>query len=291
MIVSHSILSDGSSEAAALPPTTIGIAGGHGGIGSLFARLLGAAGFDVLVSDRATALSNAELAARCDLALVAVPLRATPPVLAEMAPRVRPGAALVSLGSLMEPAAAALEQCAGETFLLHPLFGPGRKSLRDARLALAASGDGARQAWLRHWLREQGAGIVITTPPEHDRAMAAAQALLHSSYAALTPEIMALPGGDPLAWASPTLHAQLSLMARILRQDARLYGELLALNRHAPAAIDRLIARLTALRAAAADGPDAVAALFTAARDTLGSHGATLAEEGDRLLGEGETNS
>src|SRR5579883_3318821 len=83
---------------SAPPPAVIGIAGGYGGIGSLFARLLGASGAEVLLSDRETALSNTALAARCDLTLVAVPLRATPAVLAEMAPRVRPDAALVSLG-------------------------------------------------------------------------------------------------------------------------------------------------------------------------------------------------
>jgi prephenate dehydrogenase len=256
-------------------------------MGSLFARLLTAAGATVHISDRDTPLDNAALAERCDLNLVAVPLRVTPAVLAELAPRLRPGAALASLGSLMEPSLPVLQECTGEAFLLHPLFGPGRKTLHGAALALAPLRAGPHGEWLLDVLRQQGAGIVETAPEQHDRAMAVAQALLHGSYAALAPQIMAaLPGDDPLAWASPTLRLHLALMSRILHQNPRLYGDLLALNRHTPAAIDALTARLATLRAAVADGPDAVAALFTAARDALGAHGPALATEGDRALGE-----
>lgn len=267
---------------------TIGIVGGRGGIGSLFARLFGADGLDVLISDRDTALRNTDLAARCDLLAVAVPLRVMPDVLREVAPHLAPDAAIVSLGSLMEPAAEALRPCTRQAFLLHPLFGPGRKSLRGATLVCASLRGGAVQDWLLTWLRGQGAHVVTSTPEEHDRTMAVAQALLHGNYAALAPQIMRrLPAEDPLAWTSPTLRLQLGLMARILRQDARLYGDLLALNRHAAAAFDELIERLTALRQAMAAGPDAVEELFSTAGADLGPLGADLAAEGDRALGEG----
>jgi prephenate dehydrogenase len=269
------------------PPHAIGIVGGGGGIGSLFARLLGQAGLTVLVSDRDTTLSNVDVAARCDLTLVAVPLVVTPAVLLEVAPHVRRGAALASLGSLMELAVPALASCAGESFLLHPLFGPGRKRLRGAPLAYASLRAGPRQDWLVRWLRQRGASVVVTTPPEHDRIMALAQALLHGGYAALAPEIMrGLPADHPLAWASPTLRLQLGLMSRILHQDPHLYGDLLALNRHTPAAIDALIGRLAALRTAVVAGPDAVTAFFATAREELGPHGSALAAEGARALGE-----
>jgi prephenate dehydrogenase len=275
------------SALEAAPPQAIGIVGGHGGIGSLFARLLGEAGLRVLVSDRATTLRNVDVAAGCDLTLVAVPLGVTPAVLAEMAPYVQSGAALASLGSLMELAMPALAPCDGESFLLHPLFGPGRKRLRRATLAYASLRDGPRQNWLVRWLRKQGASVVVTTPQEHDRLMAVAQALLHGSYAALAPEITrGLPADNLLAWASPTLRLQLGLMSRILHQNPHLYGDLLARNRHAPAAIDALIGRLAALRLAAEDGPDAVATFFAAAREALGSYGPPLAAEGARALDE-----
>jgi prephenate dehydrogenase len=278
-------LQDAALEPA--PPHAIGIVGGRGGIGSLFARLLREAGLRVVISDRTTTLRNVDVAARCDLILVAVPLGVTPAVLAEMAPHVPSRAALASLGSLMELAVPALASCAGESFLLHPLFGPGRKRLRGAPLAYAALRGGPRQAWLVQWLRKRGASVVGTTPQEHDRIMAVAQALLHGGYAALAPEIVrGLPGDNPLGWASPTLRLQLGLMSRILHQDPRLYGDLLALNRHAPAAIDALIGRLATLRTAVQDGPDAVTAVFAAARAELGPHGPALAAEGARALGE-----
>lgn len=267
---------------------TIGIVGGRGGIGSLFARILSKAGATVLVSDRDTALSNVEVAARSDLTLVAVPLRATPSVLAEVAPHVRVDAALVSLGSLMEPALPAMDACAGETFLLHPLFGPGRRNLQGTMMALASPRGDPWHGW-QEWLIGRGLPeqrLVMTTPEEHDRAMAVAQALLHGAYAALAPELMGgLPDND-LVWATPTLRLQLALMSRILHQDPALYGDILALNRHTPLVFDRLIGRLATLRAAALEGPDAVAALFKAARDSLQHYGLNLAAEGTRLLGE-----
>jgi prephenate dehydrogenase len=248
---------------------------------------LGEAGLRVVISDRTTTLRNVDVAAGCDLTLVAVPLSVTPAVLAEVAPHVRSGAALASLGSLMELAVPGLASCTGESFLLHPLFGPGRKRLRGAPLAYASLRGGPRQDWLVRWLRKRGASVVVTTPPEHDRIMAMAQALLHGSYAALAPEIVrGLPGGNPLAWASPTLRLQLGLMSRILHQDPHLYGDLLALNRHAAAAIDALIGRLTALRTAVEDGPDAVTAFFAAACEELGPHGPALASEGAHALDE-----
>lgn len=265
----------------------VGIAGGHGGMGSFFARTLEAAGIIVHVSDRDTELTNAGLAARCNLILVAVPLRATASVLTEIAPHVRFGTALASLGSLMEPAVPPLRRCAGETFLLHPLFGPGRRTLDGTTLAAASLRGGRWRGWLLGLLRERGAAVMTTTPEAHDRAMAVAQALLHGTSAALAPEIMAgLQGDDPLAWASPTLRLQLALMSRILHQDPALYGDLVALNRHTPLVIDGLIERLEELRAAASESPDAVAALFAAARDALGPHGEEMAVEGNRLLGE-----
>ena len=91
-----------SSSLEAAPTHAIGIVGGGGGIGSLFARLLREAGLRVVISDRTTTLRNVDVAAGCDLTLVAVPLGVTPAVLAEMAPHVHSGAALASLGSLME---------------------------------------------------------------------------------------------------------------------------------------------------------------------------------------------
>jgi prephenate dehydrogenase len=256
-------------------------------MGSLFRRLLGDAGVTVLHSDVATTLSNVEVATRCDLTLIAVPLRLTPSVLAEVAPHVPADRALVSLASLMEPALPAVTSGAGAACLLHPLFGPGRKSLSGATFAYAPVHGGPWLDWLMAWLQAQDATIVTTCAQEHDRAMAVVQALLHATTAALAPLLArALPDGQPLDWTTPTMRAHLALMSRILQHDPNLYAELLALNRHTPHVIDLLIARLAAVRAAAEHGPDAVRMVFTGARDELGPLGPVLAAEGNRLLDE-----
>lgn len=76
-------------------------------------------------------------------------------------------------------------------------------------------------------------------------------------------------------------------MSRILHQDSRLYGDLLALNRYTQAVLDTLIERLERLRSAVAAGPDAASAFVSAAREALGPQGPALAVEGDHALGEG----
>ncbi len=273
-------------------PPRVGIVGGRGGIGSLFQRIVARSGAATLVSDRDTALSNAEVAAWSDLVLVAVPLRLTPAVLTSIAPSVRPDAVLVSLGSLMEPSVEPLSGRPGASLLLHPLFGPGRPSLEGAALAWASPTGkvvaSPHWSWLRGLLSSRGASLTHTTPEEHDRAMAAAQALMHGMAATVAPLLVEmLPGPDALHWMSPTLRLHLALMGRILHQDPALYGDILALNRHSIGAIDLLTARLTDLRARVAEGPDAVAALFSEARDALGEAGPRFAAEGDAALGEG----
>lgn len=266
--------------------------GGRGGIGALFQRVVVRAGATTLVSDRDTVISNEKVAGQSDLVLVAVPLRVTPAVLASIAPFMRPDAVLISLGSLMEPSVAPLAHAPGAALFLHPLFGPGRRSLEGAAFAWATPTHKAVESphwvWLHDLLSAQGASLARTTPEEHDRAMALAQALIHGLAAVVAPAIVGgLPGPDAMHWMSPTLRLHLALMGRILYQDPALYGDILALNRHSTEAIDMLMTRLTDLRARVERGPDAVAALFSDARAALGQLGPRLEAEGDAALGEG----
>ncbi|MGB8821065.1 MAG: prephenate dehydrogenase/arogenate dehydrogenase family protein, partial [Methanoregula sp.] len=52
-----------------------GIIGGTGKMGKLFAPVFERAGYEMIVSGRSTAVTNADIAETCDLVIVSVPIR------------------------------------------------------------------------------------------------------------------------------------------------------------------------------------------------------------------------
>ena len=67
----------------------IGIIGGKGEMGAYFAEFFERNGFEVIVSDRRTKLTNKELAKKADVVIVSVPIRVTEKVIQEVAPFVK----------------------------------------------------------------------------------------------------------------------------------------------------------------------------------------------------------
>ena len=63
-----------------------GIIGGTGKMGRLFAPVFERAGYEMIVSGRSTAVTNADIAETCDLVIVSVPIRDTVRVIGEIAP-------------------------------------------------------------------------------------------------------------------------------------------------------------------------------------------------------------
>ena len=64
----------------------VGIIGGTGKMGNFFRGVFERAGHEVRVSGRKTDLTNARLAQESDIVIVSVPIRATVPVIEEIAP-------------------------------------------------------------------------------------------------------------------------------------------------------------------------------------------------------------
>ena len=222
--------------------TRIGVVGGAGQMGEWLRRFWSGLGCEVRFSDRGTSLTNEELVRWARLTFVSVPLQYTPQVLSELAPLVGVDCALASIASLMVPSAVALGGGAGEALCAHPVFGP--TVIATAGLPfVVAPVRGTRWAdWLVGVLRGAGLAVHVATPADHDRTMTIVQSLLHSLYVALclTMDEQGLAPADALPWASPTLHLQLALIARILGQDPDLYAGLVVGNPQAPEALESL---------------------------------------------------
>lgn len=166
---------------------------GFGQFGQLAARHL-KAHFDVLAHDPApgaeavahglgVSFGGLEEAAACDVVVVAAPVPAMEQVFKALAPRLRPGALVIDVGSVkMLPVSWMKAHLPEHVDLVatHPLFGPqsARDGLEGLRLVVCPV-RGDRHEAVAAFGRSLGLAVTVTTPEEHDREMAYVQALTH----------------------------------------------------------------------------------------------------------------
>ncbi len=124
-----------------------------------------------------------EETASCRFVLLAVPISELPVALAQVVPYLRPGALLMDVCSVkMAPVQWMLTAAPEEVEVMgaHPLFGPvsGRQGIAGMTVVLCPART-RRLEVVRRFLGEMGLNAIVTTPEEHDRQMAYAQALTH----------------------------------------------------------------------------------------------------------------
>lgn len=233
----------------------LGIIGGTGKMGRLFAKVFEKAGYEVLVSGRKTAVTATGIAEQCDIVIVSVPIRDTVKVIEEIAPLMRADQLLCDFTSLkVKPVAAMLESKA-DVVGLHPMFGPTVKSIRNQTIIVCPARAGKeRLASLIRVFESQGAVCTIATPEEHDRTVAVVQGLTHFVTLCVAETVRRL-GVDlhkTEPFESPVYQIELSLVGRLLSQDPCLYADILQQNPYVPEV-------LAACRHSAADLAEIVA--------------------------------
>lgn len=228
----------------------IGIVGGRGRLGAWFKNLFEEAGFEVMVADYKTDLAPTDMAERCDVVVLSVPIAVTEQVAAEIGPHVRQDGLFMDLTSRKtSPLKAMLDHSNCEVVGAHPLFGPREDSIKGRRVVLCP-GRGERWfGWLKDLLESLGAVIRVTTPEHHDRLMSAVQGLAHLNTLILAAAIQDLGFDlDELdAYATTSFSHLRPQIARTLRQDANMIASILTLNPDVPGAaagLERQIVRL-----------------------------------------------
>lgn len=216
---------------------TIGIIGGTGKMGRLFAKVFEQAGYEVLVSGRKTAVTAADIAKQCDIVIVSVPIRETVRVIGEIAPLLRPGQLLCDFTSLKVRPVDAMLESEADVIGLHPMFGPTVKSVKNQTIIVCpARVKEARVALLVGLFEAQGAVCTIATPEEHDRTVAVVQGLTHFVTLCVADTVRRL-GVDlrrTEKFESPVYQIELSLVGRLLSQDPDLYADILQQNPYVP---------------------------------------------------------
>jgi prephenate dehydrogenase len=205
----------------------VAIIGGRGLMGRWFQRFFESQGLEVLVADKHTPQTPEEVARLADVVVLSVPIPQVEAVVRQVAPVMRPEAALMDLTSVKQvPLATMLDHFSGEVVGTHPLFGPGESSMAGLTIALCP-GRGERWFnWLKDLLENAGARVRVTTATEHDRLMSVVQGLAHFTLIALEMAIreLGVAPQDLEDFSTPTFSTLHNLARRLFSQDAKLYA-------------------------------------------------------------------
>jgi len=257
-------------------------------MGAFFREVFSRAGHEVMVSGRMTDIRNEDIARLCDIIVVSVPIRETVSVIREISPFLSEDQVFCDLTSLKVAPVRAMLESRAKVVGLHPMFGPTVESLRcQTIVATPARCDEETLETLFEVFRSQGARITVTTPEEHDKAMAVVQGLTHyvSLGMAGTMRRLGVTPEDTMAFMSPIYQIEMSLVGRLLSQDPELYADILMLNPAVPQVIAACEESFSALREAVSGGdPAAFERLFIENSHHFGDYCERAAKESDMLI-------
>ena len=227
----------------------VGIIGGTGGIGRWFARFFSQEGYPVLVSGRREGPSLPEMAGKCQVVIVGVPIGVTCEVIRKVGPLMKADSLLMDLTSLKEePMRAMLEASVSAVLGLHPLFGPGEPCMAGQNIVLCPGRGDPWLSWARELFKKNGACLVEATPERHDEIMAFVQAGNHLDTILLG-LILREAGLEPAIldrFSTPALRAKMGLIRKVFSRPV-LYAEIITRNpaiRRVVALFERKIAEL-----------------------------------------------
>ncbi len=260
---------------------TIGIIGGKGKIGSVFADYFANKGFPVLVSDIGTKLKNSDVAKMSDILILSVPISKVSSVAAEVGPHMKKDALFVDFTSLKtEPIHAMKDAFSGEILGIHPMFGP--TNLTAGQTVVFCPGRGKK--WKKRMKNIfSDFQIVEMTAEEHDRCMALVQGLQHfmeATYGA-TLAAMNMPIKTLLAVASPIYRLQMGVVGRVLSQDEKMYSNIVFGSQYSRSAIHTFLQEAEKL---AGGGLQVFEQEFCRGRKYFGKFSAQAQRESDAII-------
>ncbi|MCD6248598.1 MAG: prephenate dehydrogenase/arogenate dehydrogenase family protein [Hadesarchaea archaeon] len=223
---------------------------GAGAMGTWFARFGKEKGWDVSITDidtrRAKKVSrdlgiehadtSEEVATNADIVLVAVPIAVTPNVMEEVAGYMRSGSLLMDVASAKAEVIDEMGKLSEELEVvsLHPLFGPGAKSVRGRIFISIPVRPGKIYHKFKRLLESLGAEVVEMTADEHDHLMATTQCMAHFILMAY---ISALRSTKNVEMAkklqTPFSSALFRLAEAFLATNPDVHGELQIHNKYA----------------------------------------------------------
>lgn len=196
-------------------------------MGAYFADLFKKLDYKVLVSDKRTKLTNANLAKKADVVIVSVPIDKTVEVIKSVAHLVKKEGLIMDLTSLKEFPVKAMLKSKASVIGLHPMFSH-TNPLPGQTVVACPERSGKWYPWIKEILENEGAKVVVLKPKKHDRIMAVVQSLVHFADIAFGHTIrdLKLPIKEYLRYASPASELKIAFVGRLLAQDPVLYANI-----------------------------------------------------------------
>lgn len=173
---------------------------------------------------------NTEIVEDADMVIVAVPIAVTVDVIEEIGPHVPDDALLCDITSVKRKPVEAMKNYSDQVLGMHPMYAPSN-SIEGQKVVLCPE-KGKKWTEMEEFWIEHGAGIHVTEPEAHDKAMSIVQGLMHFSELVVAETIRKsdLSGPDMEEYSSPVYQLITDLTARMLNQKPGLYGSIQAEN-------------------------------------------------------------
>jgi prephenate dehydrogenase len=237
---------------AILNPPKVGIVGGTGRMGSWFADIMQPYSSEVFRVGRTTDLTPSEMARRCEVVVISVPVAQTIHMIREIGPLVSEKGLLMDLTSIKtKPVEAMLRYSRAEVVGTHPLFGPERPSDSGLRMVLCRGRGRVWCNWLSTVLRDAGLKVMVLSPERHDRLMGLVQGVNHLSTITLGLCIIrsGLMFDELLNASTQTFANRIDRIRAMTGQPAELFGSLLMDNPPAGEFMDHFLEAMEELLA------------------------------------------
>ncbi|MDP2642843.1 MAG: prephenate dehydrogenase/arogenate dehydrogenase family protein [Candidatus Peregrinibacteria bacterium] len=212
----------------------VGIIGGKGRTGSQFAGFFKKMGFDVIVSDIGTKLSNKDLIKKADIVVFSVPFEKSVQIMKkEILACTRKDQIVMDLSSLKKNQVEVMNKSKGNVIGIHPLFGPTTNKKKDLNVVFCAGRcDKKVFAQMKKLFEKFGFNVIVMTPEEHDKAMVLVQVIPHLKII-LAGELMKFSGINPEKFydiGTPMYKVEMSFIGRIFAQDPGLCTAIIVNN-------------------------------------------------------------
>ncbi len=224
--------------------TKVAIIGGSGRMGQWFANFLLKEGMEVIITGRnrqklaaagerlgVKTATNAIAVKKSDVVVISVPIGSFKKVVEGISSFTHPGQVIVDITSVKTMPVSAMHKYLKEAKLLgiHPLFGPGAKSVANMNFALTPTSkkESALAQKVTDFLEARGARVTLMTPQEHDGMMAVILGLAHYIALVAADTLSSMKGLKEMAAISGiTYKVLLTLIESVVSEDPELYSAL-----------------------------------------------------------------
>ncbi|MDP1688747.1 MAG: prephenate dehydrogenase/arogenate dehydrogenase family protein [bacterium] len=232
---------------------TVGIIGIKGKEGKFLEQLFIDFGCNVIGSDIVDGpeinARNIEVVKKSDVVIFSVPPIEIVKVIKSLVEFGRSVQLWMDVASIKTAPVLAMLESRAEVVGLHPMCAPTTRSLRGQTLIVCPERLYRWHEWLDKFLSWTEAKIKRCSPEKHDQIMAIVQGLIHAMQRTMASTIRSLNINveETLSFASPVYRIALSLIGRILKQDAELYADIQMLNPHMPKVLGQAALELNEL--------------------------------------------